>query len=100
MRQAIAYAIDRKRVNEIASRGTAFEGHGLLPDYYKAFYEQPAEDYPLDVEKANQMLDEAGWQRARRRRRTREGRAAAVVRPVRALGVAGRTSRRPGSCAR
>ncbi len=38
MRQAIAYAIDRKRINEIASRGTAFEGHGLLPEYYKAFY--------------------------------------------------------------
>ncbi len=64
VRQAIAYAIDRKRVNEIASRGTAFEGHGLLPDYYKAFYEQPAEDYPLDVDRANQMLDEAGWQRS------------------------------------
>jgi peptide/nickel transport system substrate-binding protein len=64
VRQAIAYAIDRKRINAIASRGTAFEGHGLLPDYYKAFYEQPAEDYPLDVDKANQLLDEAGWERS------------------------------------
>ena len=61
MRQAIAYAIDRKRINQIAARGTAFEGHGLLPMYYKAFYSQPAEDYPLDVDKANQMLDAAGW---------------------------------------
>ena len=61
VRQAIAYAIDRKRINQIAARGTAFEGHGLLPMYYKAFYSQPAEDYPLDVDKANQMLDAAGW---------------------------------------
>jgi peptide/nickel transport system substrate-binding protein len=61
VRQAIAYAIDRKRLNEIAARGTAFEGHGLLPEYYKAFYSQPADDYPLDVDKANQMLDAAGW---------------------------------------
>ena len=61
MRQAIAYAIDRERINEISSRGTAFPGHGLLPDYYKAFYTQPADDYPLDVEKAKQMLDDAGW---------------------------------------
>ncbi len=61
VRQAIAYAIDRKRVNQIASRGIAFEGHGLLPQYYKAFYEQPADDYPLDVDKAKQMLDDAGW---------------------------------------
>jgi peptide/nickel transport system substrate-binding protein len=64
VRQAIAYAIDRKRINAIASRNTAFEGHGLLPDTYAAFYEQPEQDYPLDVEKANQLLDEAGWQRA------------------------------------
>ena len=61
VRQAIAYAIDRNRINEIASRGIAFEGHGLLPEYYKAFYEQPADDYPLDVDKAKQMLDDAGW---------------------------------------
>jgi peptide/nickel transport system substrate-binding protein len=61
VRQAIAYAIDRDRINKIASRGTAFPGHGLLPQYYKAFYEQPAEDYPLDVDKAKQMLDDAGW---------------------------------------
>ena len=31
VRQAIAYAIDRNRINKIASRGIAFEGHGLLP---------------------------------------------------------------------
>jgi peptide/nickel transport system substrate-binding protein len=63
VRQAIAYAIDRDRINKIASRGTAFPGHGLLPDFYKAFYTQPAEDYPLDVDKANQMLDDAGWKK-------------------------------------
>lgn len=63
VRQAIAYAIDRKRINEIASRNTAFEGHGLLPQYYKSFFSVPAEDYPLDVDKANQLLDAAGWTR-------------------------------------
>ena len=31
VRQAIAYAIDRERINEIASRDIAFAGHGLLP---------------------------------------------------------------------
>ncbi|MEO8686967.1 MAG: ABC transporter substrate-binding protein [Solirubrobacteraceae bacterium] len=63
VRQAIAYAIDRKRVNQIASRGTAFPGHGLLPEFYKSFYSVPADDYPLDVAKANQMLDAAGWKK-------------------------------------
>ena len=61
VRQAIAYAIDRERINEIGARGTAFPGHGLLPSYYKSFYSEPADDYPLDVAKANQMLDDAGW---------------------------------------
>jgi peptide/nickel transport system substrate-binding protein len=63
VRQAIAYAIDRKRINQIASRNTAFEGHGLLPQYYKSFYSVPADDYPVDVAKANQMLDAAGWKK-------------------------------------
>jgi peptide/nickel transport system substrate-binding protein len=61
VRQAIAYAVDRKKINAIAYRNTSFEGHGLLPQYYSSFYEQPAEDYALDVEKAKQLLDDAGW---------------------------------------
>jgi ABC-type transport system substrate-binding protein len=63
VRQAIAYAIDRDRINKIGARGTAFVGHGLLPDTYKSFYTQPEQDYPLDVDKANQMLDAAGWKK-------------------------------------
>src|SRR3954470_11765598 len=59
--QAIAYAVDRAKVNAIANRGTSFVAHGLLPQYYKTFYEQPADDYPLDVEKAKQILDDAGY---------------------------------------
>jgi peptide/nickel transport system substrate-binding protein len=59
--QAIAYAVDREKLNAIANRGTSFVGHGLLPDYYKSFYQQPATDYPLDVEKAKQILDDAGY---------------------------------------
>jgi peptide/nickel transport system substrate-binding protein len=61
VRQAVAYAVDRNRVNEISSRGTSFVGHGLLPSYYKAFYEKPAEDYAYDPDKANQLLDAAGY---------------------------------------
>ncbi len=63
VRQAIAYAIDRERINEIAARGTSFVAHGLLPSYYKAFYQQPDQDYPFDPGKANQILDDAGYVR-------------------------------------
>jgi peptide/nickel transport system substrate-binding protein len=63
VRQAVAYAVDRSRVNEISSRGTSFVGHGLLPTYYKSFYEKPSEDYAYDPDKANQLLDDAGYTR-------------------------------------
>ncbi len=61
VRQAIAYSIDRERNNEIANQGTSFVAHGLLPSFYKDFYEVPEQDYPHDPELANQLLDEAGW---------------------------------------
>jgi peptide/nickel transport system substrate-binding protein len=59
--QAIAYAVDRAKINAIANRGTSFVAHGLLPQFYASFYQQPAADYPLDVEKAKSILDQAGY---------------------------------------
>jgi peptide/nickel transport system substrate-binding protein len=64
VRQAVAYAVDRSRLNEISSRGTSFVAHGLLPSYYKSFYEKPADDYDYDPDKANQLLDDAGYTRS------------------------------------
>ena len=63
VRQAIGFAVDRERINQIAFRGTSFAGHGLLPSYYKDFYTEPAGDldYPHDPDRAAQMLEEAGW---------------------------------------
>ena len=61
VRQAIAYAIDRERINAIAGRGTSFPGHGILPEFYKSFFEIPEQDYPYDPAAANQILDDAGW---------------------------------------
>lgn len=61
VRQAIAYAVDRNKLNEIATRGTSFVANGILPSYYKSFYETPEQTYPYDPDLANQMLDEAGW---------------------------------------
>jgi peptide/nickel transport system substrate-binding protein len=63
VRQAIGYAVDRERINQIAFRGTSFPGHGLLPSYYKDFYTEPEGDldYPHDPERATQLLEEAGW---------------------------------------
>jgi peptide/nickel transport system substrate-binding protein len=61
VRQATAYAVDRDRINAISARGTSFPGHGILPPFYRSFYQQPADDYPYDPDKAKQILDAAGW---------------------------------------
>jgi peptide/nickel transport system substrate-binding protein len=61
VRQATAYAIDRERLNEIATQGTSFVANGILPAFYKSFYEEPEQTYPYDPEMANQILDDAGW---------------------------------------
>jgi peptide/nickel transport system substrate-binding protein len=61
VRQAIAYGIDRERINTIAARDTSFVANGILPSFYKSFFEIPEEAYPYDPELANQILDDAGW---------------------------------------
>jgi peptide/nickel transport system substrate-binding protein len=73
VRQALAYAIDRERVNEISALGTSFPGTGILPSFYKAFYEVPEQNYPFDPELANQMLDDAGWVQSDDGARTKDG---------------------------
>lgn len=61
VRQAIAYSIDRDRINQIAASGTSFVANGLLPSFYKSFYQEPDETYPFDPDMAKQILDEAGY---------------------------------------
>lgn len=62
VRQAVGYAVDRNRINAIANRGNAYVGYGILPSYYTAFYSKPKLDYEYDPAKAEELLDEAGWE--------------------------------------
>ena len=74
VRQALAWVIDRDRINEIAAQGTSFPGSGILPSYYQAFYETPEQNYtPPNVETAKQILDDAGWQDNGSDPRTKDG---------------------------
>ena len=73
VRQAIAYAVDRNRINEIAARGTSFVANGILPSFYRDFYTEPEQTYPFDPEMARQILDDAGWVDNGEEPRTREG---------------------------
>ncbi len=82
MRQALAYAIDRDRINQIAAHGTSFVAHGVLPSYYRDFYSEPEQDYPVRPGEG-----EADPRRRRlagqRQRPADEGRREARVQPLR-----------------
>ena len=61
VRQAIAYAIDRRPLLEYIWRGFAQPALSILPPQSWA-YDQNVAAYPHDPEKARQMLDAAGYQ--------------------------------------
>ena len=62
VRKAIAYAVDRKFILNAIHLGTANEARtGIHPE--SPFAEAGVETYDLDIDKANKMLDDAGYAR-------------------------------------
>lgn len=62
VRQAIAYAIDRDFINKAIMQGTSTPAiTGIHPG--SPFYEANVERYDLDLDKANKILDDAGYAR-------------------------------------
>ena len=60
VRQAIAHAIDKNFIKNALMQGTAADSRtGIHPD--SPFYSEAVETYELDVDKANALLDEAGF---------------------------------------
>ena len=62
MRQAISYAVDRNFILKALMLGTAQQAKsGIHPG--SPFYDDSVNGYDVDLEKANKMLDEAGYPR-------------------------------------
>jgi peptide/nickel transport system substrate-binding protein len=60
VRQAIAYAVDRDFINKALNLGTAPAAlTGIHPG--SPFYDNTVEPYNIDLDKANALLDEAGY---------------------------------------
>ena len=60
VRQAIAYAVDREFINKALNLGTAPDSlTGIHPG--SPFYDDTVEAYNVDLDKANALLDEAGY---------------------------------------
>ncbi len=60
VRQAIAYAIDRRTITHYLMGDMAHEANSVLPPQSWA-YNPGAQDYPFDPAMANRILDEAGY---------------------------------------
>ena len=62
VRQAIAYAIDRKFINQDLHGGLSKPAYGPIA-MRNPFADQDAKRYDYDLDKANEMLDQAGYPR-------------------------------------
>ena len=62
VRQAIAYAVDRLFITKALLLGTAEQATGpIVPE--SPYYNPDVPNYDLDLDKANQLLDEAGFKK-------------------------------------
>jgi len=62
VRQAFAYSLDRKQIVDTIGRGVIpFEGNGGVSRTTPGYSTKAANLYGYDVEKANALLDAAGW---------------------------------------
>jgi peptide/nickel transport system substrate-binding protein len=64
VRQALATAVDKQQIIDVATLGTASSGLSLVPPGLGDFYASGIEDYAFDTAAANALLDEAGYEDA------------------------------------
>ncbi|MEK3936319.1 ABC transporter substrate-binding protein [Sporosarcina sp. FSL W7-1349] len=60
--QAITHAIDRQAIIDSVMQGYGTIAHGPITPDQEVYYTDEVEQYPYDVEKAKQLLAEAGWE--------------------------------------
>ncbi|MCZ8536574.1 oligopeptide ABC transporter substrate-binding protein [Paenisporosarcina quisquiliarum] len=61
LRQAMGYAIDVEQVSEVYYNNLRERATSLIPPVFASFYDDTLEGYSYDVDKANALLDEAGY---------------------------------------
>jgi peptide/nickel transport system substrate-binding protein len=64
VRQALAHATDKQQIIDVATLGTASAGLSMVPPGLGEYYASAVEDYAFDVDAANALLDEAGYEDA------------------------------------
>jgi peptide/nickel transport system substrate-binding protein len=61
VRLALAHALDKEKIIDVILLGLGTPGTTLIPDGLGFWYNSSLKDYEYDVEKANQILDDAGY---------------------------------------
>ncbi|WP_019414139.1 oligopeptide ABC transporter substrate-binding protein [Paenisporosarcina sp. TG20] len=62
LRQAMGYALDVEQVSEVYYNNLRERANSLIPPVFKSFYDDTLEGYTYDPDKANALLDEAGYE--------------------------------------
>ena len=61
VRQALSYALDKDVIHKLAGYGYRRRTDGFIPRGIRDWYNEDQTTYEHDIEKANQLLDEAGF---------------------------------------
>jgi peptide/nickel transport system substrate-binding protein len=62
VRQALAHAVDKAQIIDVATLGTGSPGLSVVPPGLGDFYASDVEDYAFDIDAANALLDDAGYE--------------------------------------
>lgn len=61
VREALAHATDKQNIINVLLLGLGTPGLTLVPNSMTTWYNNTLQDYPFDIAKANQLLDDAGY---------------------------------------
>jgi len=62
VRRALAHAVDKQQIIDVATLGSGSPGLSVVPPGLGDFFASDVEDYAFDVDEANRLLDEAGYE--------------------------------------
>ncbi|CAJ2230948.1 oligopeptide ABC transporter substrate-binding protein [Companilactobacillus paralimentarius] len=63
LRQAMMYAVNVDQVSKKFGNGIKWRANTLIPPIFSKYYDKSAKGYPLDIKKANSLLDKAGYKK-------------------------------------
>lgn len=63
LRQAMMYALNVDQVSKKFGNGVKWRANTLIPPVFSQYYDKSAKGYPLNIKKAEKLLDDAGYKK-------------------------------------